>query len=85
MLNNKETLIKTLLYRSMHRGCKETDILLGKFVKNQINTFGDKELSLYSELILEDDAMIYDWILYKTLVPNKYQNLVKNIRQFHSL
>ena len=85
MLNNKETLIKTLRYRSMHRGCKETDILLGKFVKNQINTFGDKELSLYSELILEDDAMIYDWILYKTLVPNKYQNLVKNIRQFHSL
>ena len=85
MKNNKECLIKTLLYRSLHRGCKETDILLGKFAKDQINIFNNDELNLYGEMVLEDDVMIYDWILQKIPVPHKYNNLVKDIRKFHSL
>ncbi len=85
MADNKELLIKTLLYRSLHRGCKETDILLGLFAKNKIADFNDEELELYSKLVLEDDVFIYDWILQKIPVPNQYQNLVQSIRQFHKL
>jgi antitoxin CptB len=84
-MSDRETIIKTLLYRSLHRGCKETDILLGLFAKDKIANFSDEELRLYSELVLDDDVFIYDWILQKIPVPNQYQNLIQNIRQFHDL
>ncbi|MES2678053.1 MAG: succinate dehydrogenase assembly factor 2 [Pseudomonadota bacterium] len=84
-MQNKELLIRTALYRSLHRGCKETDILLGVFAQNKINDLSDEELELYSQLILEDDAFIYDWILQKIPTPENYQNLIQNIRQFHNL
>jgi len=85
MITNRELLIKTVLYRSMHRGCKETDILLGVFAQKKINDLEDDELRLYSQLVLEDDALIYDWILQKSLTPKNYQNLIQKIRQFHKL
>ena len=80
-----ELLIKGLLYRSLHRGCKETDILLGHFAKNKIGDFDDDNLIKYGELVLEDDAIIYDWILQRTIAPTKYQHLITDIRQFHNL
>ncbi len=83
--DSKEITIKALLYRSLHRGCKETDILLGSFAKNKITNFNDEELKLYANLVLEDDVLIYDWILQKIPTPNQYQNLVHSIRQFHNL
>ncbi|MCE3255896.1 MAG: hypothetical protein K0R25_1390 [Rickettsiaceae bacterium] len=82
---DKEILIKSLLYKSLHRGCKETDILLGKFAESNIRKFGDEDLTIYSDLVLEDDVMIYDWILQISQAPKKYQNLINNIRQFHNL
>ncbi len=84
-MTDRDLTIKTLLYRSLHRGCKETDILLGVFATNQINSFSDAELALYSDLVLEDDVMIYDWILQKISTPQKYESLIKNIRTFHEL
>jgi len=35
---------KQIIYRSMHRGSKEMDLLLGNFVKRHINEFNDAEL-----------------------------------------
>ncbi|MFT6077117.1 MAG: antitoxin CptB [Myxococcota bacterium] len=81
----KELIIKTALYRSMHRGCKETDILLGVFASKKINDFDDEKLNIYSDLILEDDVFIYDWILQKIPAPKKYEDLIVDIRQFHDL
>ena len=81
----KEILIKQLLYRSNHRGCKETDILLGKFIVQKINEFDDEKLSLYNDLINEDDLFIYDWILEKIPTEIIYQNLIEKIRKFHGL
>lgn len=82
---NKELLIRTALYRSLHRGCKETDILLGVFATQKINDFEDEDLELYSKLVLEDDVFIYDWILQKIPAPKKYEDLIVDIRQFHDL
>ena len=84
-MSDKNNLIKTLLYRSLHRGCKETDILLGVFAQSKISTFSDEVLNLYSSLVLEDDVMIYDWILQKIPTPEPYLGLVSDIRQFHKL
>lgn len=82
---NKEILIKQLLYRSKHRGCKETDILLGKFAEEKITDFSDEKLNLYQKFIDEDDLMIYDWILGKYEVDASYVEMVKEVREFHNI
>jgi antitoxin CptB len=81
----KEILIKQLLYRSNHRGCKETDILLGRFFNEKSGEFDEKKLQLYNEFISEDDMLIYDWILGKVVEDKKYLNLILEIRQFHNI
>lgn len=82
---NKEILIKQVLYRSTHRGCKETDILLGKFAEAKVLEFNDEKLNLYHSFIEEDDMMIYDWILSKLDFPQKYSDLIEEIRKYHNL
>ena len=52
---SKENLIKQLLYRSNYRGCKETDILLGKFFSDKYLELDDDELEVYRRFIEEDD------------------------------
>lgn len=84
-MGQKEIIIKSLLYRSLHRGCKETDILLGKFAVASVEKFSPAQIKLYQDFVLEDDAMMYDWILQKTATPNKYQDLINDIRKFHDL
>ncbi|MBP7710527.1 MAG: succinate dehydrogenase assembly factor 2 [Rickettsiales bacterium] len=78
-----ELLRKQILYRSTHRGCKETDFLIGEFTKVKLAEIAD--LKLFGEFLEEDDLEIYDWILGKYEWPEKYKNLVSELRQFHRI
>ncbi len=80
---NKETLIKQLLYRSNHRGCKETDILLGKYFNKKQSELSDDKLEIYRKFLEEDDVFIYDWITNKADAPGEYGDLVGEIKRFH--
>lgn len=82
MINQKE--INMLIYKSWHRGCKETDILLGDFAKACILTLNSEEIAVYKELLEENDWDIYEWILSEnTTVPAKYKNIIQKIIQFN--
>jgi len=78
-------LAKQLLYRSIHRGCKETDFLIGEFAKEKISSFNDAQLQLFADFIVEDDLLIYDWILAKYEAPQKYFEIIEEIRKFHKI
>ncbi len=78
-----ELLRKQILYRSTHRGCKETDFLIGEFAKANLNQISD--LQLFGEFLEEDDLKIYDWILAKYPQPDKYNSIVEQIRKFHKI
>ncbi len=80
---SKDTQINRLLYRSIHRGCKETDFLIGEFAKEKIDQIED--LELYGKFIEEDDAEIYDWILNKSEAPKQYSSLLAEIIKFHKI
>jgi antitoxin CptB len=80
----KDEKVKRLIYQSWHRGCKETDLILGKFAKQNLANLSDEELSLYEEFIEENDWDIYAWITKKSPLPEKYHHpLIDRIMSFN--
>ena len=45
MLDQEE--VKKIIYQSCHRGCKETDFILGDFAKAKVAQFNMDKLTLY--------------------------------------
>ncbi len=71
-MTDKEILKRKIIYRSMHRGTKEMDLLLGGFVKKNINFFNLNELNDLISLLLVDDEILYKWYfenIDNTLIP----------------
>jgi antitoxin CptB len=60
---------RRLLYRSLYRGNKENDILLGQFARTHIAGFDAAELDHYEALLEESDNDIFDWVAGKSAVP----------------
>jgi len=64
-----ETRRKRLLYRSVHRGNRENDILLGQFARAHIAEFASEELDQFEQLLQAGDSDIFDWLTGRTAVP----------------
>ena len=83
-MTNKEILKKQIIYRSMHRGTKELDLLLGNFVKRHIDEFNNTELKDLEKLLFMEDQVIYNWYFKKDLnnpIPNtKVSAMLKNFK-----
>ena len=83
-MKNYNNLKKQIIYRSTHRGTKEMDLLLGKFVKKNINSFSDLELIELDSIIKLDDEILNKWYYEKkqiNLVPNnKVSRLLKKFK-----
>ncbi len=69
------TLLKRLRYRSWHRGCKETDLILGRFADEKLAGLAPALLPAYEKLLDENDADIWDWISGKA-APVEYGELL---------
>lgn len=69
---DKELRRKKLLYQSIHRGCKETDIIIGEYAKKNLYDLSDQQLDLYEEFIAEKDWDIYAWATGTDILPEKY-------------
>ena len=59
MIANKEILKKQIIYRSMHRGTKEMDLLLGNFVKKYVDELNVTELKDLEKLLFIEDEILY--------------------------
>ena len=84
MMVNKEILKKKIIYRSMHRGTKEMDLLLGNFVKKYVNEFSIAELNDLEKLLFTEDEIIYKWYIEKNskkVIPKtKVSIMLKNFK-----
>ena len=84
MMANKKILKKQIIYRSMHRGTKEMDLLLGNFVKKHIDGFNEAELNDLERLLFIEDEIIYKWYLKigsNNTIPNtRVSELLKNFK-----
>ena len=66
-MTNKEILKKQIIYRSMHRGTKEMDLLLSNFVRKYIDEFDLNDLNDLDKLLCIDDEKINKWYFSKDL------------------
>ena len=74
-----EEFVKSVIYRSKYRGCKESDYILGNFISENIDKLSEDEIIIYSDLLKEIDHDIIDWILGKIEVPEKYKTIIGKI------
>ena len=83
-MTNNEILRKQIIYRSNHRGSKEMDILLGKFVKKYIYHFDNEDLKNLEKILFIDDEILYRWYFNKdvndTIPNNKISKMLKNFK-----
>ena len=83
-MTNKEILKKQVIYRSTHRGTKEMDLLLGSFVKKNIDKFSESEINQLEKLLEIDDEIIQKWYferIQKDTVPyNEVSQMLKNFK-----
>ena len=83
-MTNKEILKKQIIYRSMRRGTKEMDLLLGNFVKKHIDELNATELKDLAKLLFIEDEVIYKWYIEKSsdkLIPKtKVSIMLKNFK-----
>ena len=82
-MSNLNTLKKRILYRSVHRGTKEMDLVLGNFVKKYVNFLNENELYELESLLNIDDEILYEWYLNQdtnTLIP--VNNITKKLKKF---
>ena len=84
MTPDNEILKKQILYRSTHRGFKEMDLLLGSFVKMNINKFNDVDLKDLLDLLFIEDEIIYKWYfknnIIKDIPKTKVSYMLKNFK-----
>lgn len=79
----RETWLNRVRYRSWHRGCKETDLIIGGFCNAHIHELDDAELTLFEQFLDEDDADIWGWITGKIVIANDaYQPIIERLRAF---
>lgn len=67
---------KRLLYRAMHRGFKEADIVFGSFARENLASMSDAEVDSFAQLLEVPDQDLYAWVIGREEAPANYQGPV---------
>lgn len=73
---------KKLLFRGGHRGTKENDILIGRFMEAHLVTLSEEQLERF-EILMNDvpDADFFKWATGKEQAPEEYDTDVLHMIQ----
>ena len=79
MVETDEARLKRLYMRSIRRGIKEMDLILGAFAAEELNGLSEAELTLYDALLAENDHDLYQWVTGQVSAPANYDALMGRI------
>lgn len=65
---------KRLLFRSWHRGTRESDLILGRFADQHLTGFDEAQLDRYEALLDCSDADIFDWVSGRAMPPPEHDH-----------
>lgn len=83
-LGNLDDRRKRLRFQAWHRGTREMDLVLGRFVDAQIAALTNEEIGTLEALMEVPDPELYLWIAGTADVPTNYDTaLFRKIVAFH--
>lgn len=78
-MDDREKRLKRLAMRSWRRGTKEMDLILGPFWDAHGALLDDETLTLYEELLSENDQDLYQWVSGQAQAPDKFVPMVERL------
>jgi len=63
------------------RGMLELDLVLNRFVEQELDGLDSGQLQVFRELLNEQDPMLLAWIMGQEEVPGRYDFLITRLRQ----
>jgi antitoxin CptB len=73
------------LFRSWHRGMRETDLLMGRFADAEIARLSETDLADYEALLEAQDRDILGWLTGELDIPASYDTpVLERLRRFHT-
>jgi antitoxin CptB len=75
---------KRLLFRSWHRGTRESDLILGRFAEAHLAGLDHAQLDRYEALLECADADLYDWVSGRASPPAAHDHDVLRLLRAHS-
>lgn len=62
---------RRMLFRALHRGTKECDLIIGGFVRRNIAAFSEPELAELERILEMPDVDLTDWFTGRRPVPDE--------------
>jgi antitoxin CptB len=75
----REIRLKRLYMRSIRRGIKEMDIILGRYADTRLPDLDEASLDSYDALLSENDQDLYQWVTGQTTPPAALAPLIDDI------
>ncbi len=81
-----ELRVRRAIYRATHRGTKELDWLIGRFVEKHVAGMSDGQMDLLERFLTVPDPELHAWIMKPGEVPaSEFAGLVGTIKAFHGI
>jgi len=82
-MENNKVIKKKIIYRSLHRGTKEMDLLLSKFVEKIIDHLDQSDLKELNTFIDNEDEYLKNLYYQKNLTySGKLNNIARMFKEF---
>ncbi len=76
---------KRILFRAWHRGIREMDLIMGRYVESVIADLGEADLAILETLIEIEDRDLFAWITEDRPVPPEHDTPVfRAMKAFHT-
>jgi antitoxin CptB len=69
MPDRLETIRRKLRFRSLRRGTKESDLVIGGFAEAHLHTLTEDQLASFEALLDENDQDVLSWVIGMTSPP----------------
>ena len=79
MTETADTRLRRLKMRSIRRGIKEMDLILGTYAERRLPDLDDEGLAQYDRLLSENDQDLYRWVSGQEPPPDAFAPLIADI------
>ena len=83
MSDELETIRRKLRFRSLRRGTKESDLVIGGFADLHLQDLSKEQLRQFEELLDENDQDVLSWVINMTPPPDRFDwGVLEMMRDF---